>query len=75
MWLGGGTQGTVFTGGNARLAQVWIPSWVCLGATGPYGRSDRPACATWPQDQEPVCGPVLLSPVDVALKGDHHCAV
>ena len=75
MRLGGGTRGTVLTGGNARLAQVWIPSWVCLGATGSYGRSDRPACATSPQDQQPARGPVLFSLVDVALKADHHCGV
>lgn len=71
MWWGGGRHGIVLT----RLTQVWVSSQVSLGATGSYSRSDRPACAVWPQDQTPVCGPVPFNPVDVALKADHRCAV
>lgn len=68
-------KGLFSPGGNARLAQVWIASQVSLGATGSYGRSDGPGCATWPQDQKPIHGSVLFSPVDLALKADHRCAV
>ena len=56
MGLGGGTQGAVLTGGHA-LAKAWIPSWVCLGATGPHGSSGRaasgPQTHLWPCSVEP----------------------
>ena len=40
------------------------------GLLGPMGVQ-----AGQPQGHKPICGPVLLGPVDVALKADRCCAV